>query len=115
MKREYKLFLRDIVKNIEKIKTFVDCMDFDDFKKDEKTIYAVTRSLEIIGEAVTQIPEDVKNVHNQIPWRNIKNFRNQVVHKYWNVDIDIVWNIIENELDSLNSKLKELIEEIDDE
>lgn len=106
MKREYKLFIKDILDNIEKINKFVEGMDFNHFKNDEKTIYAVTRSLEIIGEAVGCIPKEVKDKYEKIPWKDIKNFRNQVVHKYWGVDLEIVWDIIENELESLVENLK---------
>ena len=109
MKREYKLFLDDIVENIDKIQRFVSGMSFDDFRKDDKTIYAVSRSLEIIGESVSQIPDEVRDKYDDIPWRDIKNFRNQVVHKYWDVDVEIVWDIVKNELDELKSKIKGLI------
>lgn len=114
MKREYKLFLDDIVENIDKIQRFVSGMSFDDFRKDDKTIYAVSRSLEIIGESVSQIPDEVKDKYGDIPWRDIKNFRNQVVHKYWDVDVEIVWDIVKNELDELKSKIKELIRAVSD-
>ncbi len=73
MKREYKFFLTDIIDNIKLI---------DDFVKDKKTIYAVSRSLQIIGEAVSKIPSELQEKHKEIPWKNIKNFRNVVVHKY---------------------------------
>lgn len=106
MKREYKLFLKDILENIEKINCFVEGLDFEHFKNDEKTIYAVVRSLEIIGEAVACIPDNIKEKYEDIPWKDIKNFRNKVVHKYWGVDLEIVWDIIENELESLAKNLK---------
>ncbi len=109
MKRKYKLFLDDIVENVDRIQRFVSGMSFDDFKDDEKTLYAVSRSLEIIGESVSQIPDEVKDKYDDIPWRDIKNFRNQVIHKYWDVDVEIVWDIIENELGELKNKVLKLL------
>ncbi|RLG15651.1 MAG: hypothetical protein DRN71_00845 [Candidatus Nanohalarchaeota archaeon] len=72
MKRKYELFLDDIVENVDRIQRFVSGMSFDDFKDDEKTVYAVSRSLEIIGESVSQIPDEVRDKYDDIPWRDIE-------------------------------------------
>jgi uncharacterized protein with HEPN domain len=109
MKRDYKIFLKDILKEIENINHFVDSTDFKTFSSDEKTKYAVARSLEIIGEAVSMIPEEIKEKHTNIPWKDIKNFRNVVVHKYWDIDVEIVWDIIDNELKPLYENIKYII------
>ena len=108
MKRNYKIFLDDILKEIENINKFISDMDFETFCLDEKTKYAVARSLEIIGEAVSKIPEEIKEKHKDIPWQDIKNFRNIVIHKYWDIDVEIIWDIIENELEPLRKNLKKI-------
>ncbi len=110
--REYKLFLEDIVNNIKIIKTFTEGMDFDDFKKDLKTIYSVTRALEIIGEATAQIPKSIREKHNTISWKEIKGFRDKIVHKYWGVDLEIEWNIIEEELDKLEKEINLILKKL---
>lgn len=109
MKREYNLFLTDILENIEIIFSFTKGLSFENFKKDEKTIYAVTRALEIIGEATAQIPDEIKNKYPQIQWKKIKGFRDKVVHKYWGVDLEIEWDIIVNELDKFRIQIKDII------
>ena len=76
MSRKYDLFLNDILENIKDIKSFIKDYSYEDFASDKKTINAVTRSFEIIGEAVFNIPEEVKERYNHIPWKDIKNFRN---------------------------------------
>ena len=108
MKRKYELFIKDILENIEIIFQFTENMTYNDFKKDTKTIYAVTRSLEIIGEAVNNIPEEIKQKNKEIPWRDIKNFRNIVIHQYWKIDYEAQWQIIKQKLPELKQKIKKI-------
>ncbi len=110
MKREFKIFLQDILNEIFRIKKFTKNLDFKNFKSDEKTIYAVTRSLEIIGEATSQIPIEIRKKYSNINWKEIKGFRDKIVHKYWGVDLEIEWDIIVNELDILKKQIKQIIE-----
>ncbi len=105
MKRRYDYFLDDIIINIKRIKSFIGNLDFNSFKKDEKTIFAVIRSLEIIGEAVKQLPQELILKYPNIRWKEIKGFRNLIAHKYWSLDLDIIWDIITNELDTLKEQI----------
>lgn len=111
MKREHRFFVRDMIEEIANIREFTQRMDYDSFEEDKKTIYAVVRSLEIIGEAVSKIPDDLKKQTPDIPWREIRTFRNITAHKYGGVDLQIVWDIIENQLDPLQTQLIALTEE----
>lgn len=109
MQRNYDLFLKDIIDNIEKINNFTEAMNFENFKNDEKTIYAVVRCLEIIGEASSNIPEELKLKYNNIKWRDIKDFRNKIIHKYWGVNLEIIWDIIQNEINKLKIEIKKIL------
>lgn len=80
--------LIDISNEIDKIFKFVNEITYDEFIQDEKTIYAVTRSFEIIGEATKNIPDDIKNTYNQIPWSKISGMRNKLIHEYFGVDLE---------------------------
>lgn len=82
MERRYELYLKDILEQIRVIREFTEGYDFEDFRNDRKTIYAVTRALEIIGEAVANISNEVKEKYPEVPWESIKRFRNVIVHKY---------------------------------
>ena len=82
MQRKYNLFLNDILKCISKIKSYTKGLKYEEFSKDEKSIDAVTRNFEIIGEAVSNIPKEIKEKYSQIPWRSIKDMRNSIVHQY---------------------------------
>ena len=104
-----KLFLNDILENILDIKSFIKNYSYEDFLNDKKTVNAVTRSFEIIGEAVSNIPEEIKIKYVHIPWKDIKNFRNVIIHQYWAVDYEAEWSIIKTRLDILEKQIKEII------
>ena len=72
-------------------------MTFNDFIIDRKTIDAVVRNFEIIGEASKYIPDDVKDKHPDIDWRGVLGSRNRIAHEYFDVDASIIWNIAKNE------------------
>jgi uncharacterized protein with HEPN domain len=81
-------------------------MDFDEFSKDSKTIDAVIRNFEIIGEAANRLPEEFKEKHNAIDWHRIRGFRNRIVHDYIGIDFGIVRDIRNNYLPSLIESIK---------
>ena len=105
MKRKYELYLLDIVEYIKKILVFTKDVTFDDFKHNEEKVLAVTKCLENIGEAVAQIDDSIKEKYPEIPWRDIKDFRNIIVHKYWGIEVEREWDIVEKELDVLLKKI----------
>lgn len=94
-KRDPLLLLSDILDSIEKIKDYTREHSFATFIEDPKTLDAVIRYFEIIGEAANRLPEDFKDNHPQINWFRIRGFRNRIVHDYMGVDYQIVWTIIE--------------------
>jgi uncharacterized protein with HEPN domain len=87
-------YLRDILDNIGKVERFTAGMDLDAFLGDEKTAYAVIRALEIIGEAVKQLPEALRASYPDIAWRDIARMRDKLIHKYFGVNLGIVWKTI---------------------
>lgn len=109
MKRQFKSFLNDILLEIKIIEKATNNLTFDEFKKDEIIIRAVTRSFEIIGEAVSCLSNDLKEKYNEVPWRDIKDFRNVIIHQYWGIELEKEWSIIINELSILKNKITEII------
>lgn len=89
-KRNYKLFLEDILEAIEKIEKYISNMDFEIFKKDDKTVDAVIRNMEIIGEAARNIPDNIKSKYTEVPWREIIDFRNRITHGYFGISLSII-------------------------
>ena len=87
-------YLEDISGAISDIGSFIQGMSADNFMADKKTINAVIRSLEIIGEATGKIPKDVRMRYPDVPWEEIIDMRNRLIHEYFGVDLDIVWQTI---------------------
>jgi uncharacterized protein with HEPN domain len=108
-RREPQLLLQDIVDSIEKIKIYTSGMDIREFLQDDKTIDAVIRNFEIIGEAANRIPEEVREKFQEVNWHRIRGFRNRIVHDYMGIDYEIVWEIIVTVLDKLNIQIRNIM------
>ena len=104
-KRPTNLFLEDIREAIAKIERYTAGLDQVAFEADEKCIDAVVRNLEIIGEAARQLPEAFTQQHPNIEWRKIAGLRNRVVHDYFGLDLQIIWQIIQSDLPALKRNL----------
>lgn len=105
-KRDAEILLSDIMESIDKIFLYTKGMSFDDFTKDDRTIDVVVRNLEIIGEAANKVPEITKQKINTIEWYKIIGLRNVVIHEYFGVDLNIIWQIITNNLNPLKEAIK---------
>jgi uncharacterized protein with HEPN domain len=112
-KRDLILLLNDILLCCVKIKKYTNGYTKDDFINDDKTIDAVARNFAIIGEAVSNIDNDFKYINPQIEWREIKDFRNRIVHDYTGIDESVVWEIVANYIDELEFQIQELINNLD--
>jgi uncharacterized protein with HEPN domain len=108
-KREPFLLIQDMLESIQKIKSYTLGMTWQDFQNDDKTIDAVIRNFEIIGEAANRVPDDIKDRNEQINWHKIRGFRNRIVHDYMGVDLQIIWHIIENSLKELQEQLEDVL------
>ncbi len=106
-------YLNDIIESIEDIRDFTAGMSYDVFIKDKKTMKAVVRSLEVIGEAAKNIPTTLKENHAEIPWQEIVGMRNKISHEYFGIDLDIVWQSKQEDLSSLESAIKKIIADIE--
>ena len=90
--------IEDIWEAVEKIERYVSGMDHDAFVGDEKTIDSVVRNLEIIGEAANRLPQNFRRQYPEIKWPQIIGLRHRIVHDYFNIDVEIVWQIIQTDL-----------------
>lgn len=109
-KREPKLLISDILESARKILDYTNGQTFEDFIKDSKTVDAVIRNFEIIGEAANRLPEEFKNQFSEVDWLRIRGFRNRIVHDYFGIDYSIVWNIKESFLPEMIAQLQPLTE-----
>jgi uncharacterized protein with HEPN domain len=110
MPRDYKVFLEDILEAIQKVRDYTDGLSLEAFTADAKTFDAVIRNLEIIGEAVKQIPEDIRSLRPEVEWKRVGRLRDILIHQYFGVDAQIVWDIVQNKLTPLEQAIRALLE-----
>jgi len=111
MRRDYRVYLRDILDAIVKIERYVASSSFEEFVKNELVVDAVVRNLEIIGEAVKRLPKNVTTEHNDIDWRRMAGLRDILIHEYFGVDSEILWDIIKNKLPEMKEKVCQILQE----
>ncbi|MGD0621312.1 MAG: HepT-like ribonuclease domain-containing protein [Thermacetogeniaceae bacterium] len=111
MSRDPRLYLDDMLDAIENIQNYTAGLDFPAFQKDRKTLDAVARNLEIIGEAAGRLPNPYRAATPEIDWRKITGLRNILIHEYYGVSLPIIWDIIQNKLTPLESSCRKLLEQ----
>ncbi|MBS3101704.1 DUF86 domain-containing protein [Candidatus Woesearchaeota archaeon] len=115
MKRDNKLFVKDIIDAMGHIEEFVGGITLDELKEDEKTSSAVIRKFEVIGEAVKYMPNNVKDKHKEIQWKSMAGMRDRLIHAYFGIDYKLVWAAIKTEIPKLKPKLKKLLSSLEQE
>lgn len=108
-KRTPKLLLEDIIESAEKVLQYTKGISFEEFSKDNKTVDAVIRNFEIIGEASNLLPDEIKDKYSEIDWHRIRGFRNRIVHDYFGVDLQIIWKIILEQIPGLITEISTII------
>lgn len=109
MKRVYDDYFQDMLSNAELALRFSEDASYETFIKDDKSVYAVIRAIEIIGEASQKIPPEIREKHPEIPWREISTMRNKLVHEYFGVNLQVVWQTIHEDLPMLIPALREAL------
>ncbi len=107
------MFLRDIIEAMDDIESFVEGMTFDGFKEDKRTFHACVRNLEIMGEAVKNLPEGLKNEHDDVPWREVAGMRDKVVHAYFGVSHEIIWKTIHTRFKEFRVSIECILSELE--
>lgn len=106
--RDYKLYLDDICEAIGKIENYTAGLTFAQFQKNSLVVDGVVRNLEIVGEAVKKIPAVFKNRHPEIEWKKIAGLRDILVHEYFGVDLQVLWDIIKTKLPLLKRQVESI-------
>jgi len=107
-RRDNHLLVLDMLESAYRIQSYTEKLNYEEFIEDQKTLDAVVRNFEILGEASTRILPDFQVENPQIPWKRLKGYRNRLIHEYFGVDFQIVWEIIQEDLSKLIEELEEI-------
>ncbi len=110
-KRDFRDSVIDIWKEIEHIEKFSESLDYEGLIEDKKSLYAIVRCFEIIGEAAKNIPEDLKTKYRKIPWKDMTGMRDKLIHDYFGIDYEILWETIKNRIPELKVEWLKILED----
>jgi uncharacterized protein with HEPN domain len=107
--RSWRVRIEDILEAIDSIRDYVAGLDFGAFCADRKTVDAVERNLEIIGEAAVRMPDEIRAQWPDVPWQQMRDMRNLLAHEYFGVDLSILWQTLQEDLPALYPLLQEVL------
>jgi uncharacterized protein with HEPN domain len=110
--RSDKLYLEDLLTAINRIAEYIEGHNFDQFKQDNKTVDAVVRNFEIIGEASKNVSDTIKKQNPDIPWQEMYYLRNRVMHEYFGIDYEILWDVAKNHLPENQKQIDKVLKSL---
>jgi len=110
--KDYSVYLKDIIANIELAQRFIAGLTFETFSTDDKTTYAVIRCLEIIGEATKRVPHNMRQQYPEVPWKSMTGARDFMAHDYGSIDMNKVWQMVKFDLPELKPQIKKILADL---
>ncbi len=111
MSRDPGVYLEDILGATRKIQEFTKGFSLSRFSRDQKTLDAVVRNLEVIGEAVKKIPPSIRSRHPEVDWRRIAGLRDILVHEYFGIDVEIIWDVVKHKVPALRAQVSRILKD----
>ncbi|MFH1114760.1 MAG: DUF86 domain-containing protein [Pseudomonadota bacterium] len=112
MPRDYRVSLEDMVRSLARIRTLTSAMSYEEFVEDLTRQEAVIRNLEIIGEASKSVPHAVRSRYPEVDWARIGGLRDVLIHQYFGIDLEIIWDIVQTKLPDLDAQIKRILSEL---
>ena len=109
MPRDYRVYLEDMLEAASRIQVYTSGLTHTGFSGDLKTLDAVVRNLEIIGEAIKKIPDEVRTQYPDVEWKKIAGLRDILIHEYFGIDTEIIWDVTQNKLPALAGQIKKIL------
>jgi len=113
MSRNITLYVKDILQNMQDAEEFIRDMSYEQFAGDKKTLNAVLRSIEVIGEAAKNVPDEVRDKYPDIPWKEMAGMRDKVIHFYFGVDKEVVWSVVKDRIPAIRPPIEKMLREIE--
>ncbi len=109
--RDIRDYLNDMAEMLTDIQEFTRGMSFEEFRDDRKTVYAVVRAFEVLGEAAKHIPDATRQKYQEVPWATISAFRNKLIHEYFAINLEIIWDTIQHDVPELQALLTPVVKD----
>ena len=106
--RELRDYINDLIQACEDILSFTEGMSYSDFASDKKTINAVVRSLEVIGEATKKLPMSLRGKYPDVPWKHMAGMRDKLIHEYFGIDKQMIWQVVQKHIPKILPSIKEI-------
>jgi uncharacterized protein with HEPN domain len=105
--------LKDILDAISEVESFTKGLSYEVFKDDKKTVNAVVRSIEVIGEAAKRIPKATRDKHRDVPWKKLAGMRDKLIHEYFGIDLEILWKAANREIPPLKKPIQSVLDSLE--
>ena len=112
MSRDISLYVKDILQNMRDAEEFIQELSYDQFQSDKKTLNAVMRSIEVIGEAAKKVPDTIRTKYPSVPWKEMAGMRDKIIHFYFGVDREAVWLVVKERIPALKPLIEQVLRDL---